>query len=513
MNSDFGAILDQCIARIRAGEELEDCLADYPQQAEALRPLLVLSLEIRDLPPPQARPQAVQAGRQKMLAALAAKKQAQAVSFWSLLRYTKRLAAALNVKYALRFVLSVLVITFVVGTPILLVASADSLPGDTFYPIKRFSEKVRLVLTLSDQARQNLEEQFAQERRQETEAVLKMERRVIVEFKGQLQVIQNGNWLVEGLWIQVTDETVIQGTPELGAIINVKARSLSGGRLQALRIIVQASPAPSPTAIATATATAVTRVEPTETRPLVVLPTQTWTLLPPTGVPLPSHTPRPPSPFPSPTLTQTPSPSATPRQPTKVPSTTLTVEPSLTPTIWPTPTVTATATPTPTATSTGTLLLPTQTPVTPTATPTVTATPTPVPTSPTSTPLPTSTPTFSPTATPVPATPTLSPTAPISATATPVPATSTSSSTPTPSSTPTAPPTMSATPTPTSTDVFLTSTAETPTGPTAPPTVMITASATPEPTLTPDQLLNWLARLGLFDSRQVVRVVLAGLSR
>jgi hypothetical protein len=37
---DLATILDDCVHRMRGGESVEDCLADYPEQAAELAPML-----------------------------------------------------------------------------------------------------------------------------------------------------------------------------------------------------------------------------------------------------------------------------------------------------------------------------------------------------------------------------------------------------------------------------------------------------------------------------------------
>lgn len=48
MTNDFDKILDECIDRINGGESLEDFLADYPDYAERLEPLLRVMLQTKD---------------------------------------------------------------------------------------------------------------------------------------------------------------------------------------------------------------------------------------------------------------------------------------------------------------------------------------------------------------------------------------------------------------------------------------------------------------------------------
>jgi hypothetical protein len=48
MTEEFEQILDRCIDRLNAGETLEACLADYPQYADQLRPLLQAMFQTRE---------------------------------------------------------------------------------------------------------------------------------------------------------------------------------------------------------------------------------------------------------------------------------------------------------------------------------------------------------------------------------------------------------------------------------------------------------------------------------
>jgi uncharacterized membrane protein (DUF485 family) len=48
MINDFDRILDECIDRINRGESIDSCLANYPDLAEQLRPLLEIIFKARD---------------------------------------------------------------------------------------------------------------------------------------------------------------------------------------------------------------------------------------------------------------------------------------------------------------------------------------------------------------------------------------------------------------------------------------------------------------------------------
>lgn len=62
----------------------------------------------------------------------------------------------------IRYVVSILIgLSLVGGTAF---ASGSALPGDALYPVKRLTEKVQLGLTVSEEAKANLQAEFAQER-------------------------------------------------------------------------------------------------------------------------------------------------------------------------------------------------------------------------------------------------------------------------------------------------------------------------------------------------------------
>ncbi len=59
-------ILETCLARLAAGGSIETCLADYPENAEWLRPTLAAVRQLSTLPPQPPRPAADQAIRQRL---------------------------------------------------------------------------------------------------------------------------------------------------------------------------------------------------------------------------------------------------------------------------------------------------------------------------------------------------------------------------------------------------------------------------------------------------------------
>jgi hypothetical protein len=362
-------------------------------------------------------------------------------------------------------------------------ASAEALPGDVLYPVKRAVEEVRLTFTFDPAARERYEEQLVATRQEETQEVLQLGREADVEFQGLLEATADGGWSVGGIKVQIAPQTWGATPPQPGTVVAVEGRA-AGGQLNARRVnvvppkpvtpVAKASPTatsqPSPTAVPEERA-----AEPTpqpsateepkplpspsltlDTRParLTMTPRIVPTLTPGKAEPalVPSDTPEggatsTPRPWrtrlPQPTVSPTRTPTQAEPYPLPTPKPTLTPEvvqptplPTRTPSnLWPTPKPSPTpeddeptglpsrtprvSWPSPTATLRQDQPWPTSTPVPPTSTPRPTNTPVP----PTATPVP-------PTATPVPPTAT-----PVPPTATPVPPTST----PEPERTPTCP--------------------------------------------------------------------------
>jgi len=253
-NTDFETILDDCLARLRQGESAADCLADYPQQAEMLRPALAAAAHIRQIPPPRPSETAVQTGRAHMFAAIEQQHeqfQIIPVSFAGFLRYAKRKLSDWtsakeidNMKLAARMAIA-LVLVLVIGGAAAVTASAQTLPGDALYPVKRVVENVRLTLTGGEAARQAMETELTQERLREIKALMADGRQEIVELSGVLEKSVDGGWQVNGLQFQITAQTKIEGQLTAGQSVTVRIQTGSNGALTALRIQVQQTIDPS----------------------------------------------------------------------------------------------------------------------------------------------------------------------------------------------------------------------------------------------------------------------------
>jgi hypothetical protein len=136
--SELDTIVEECLSDILRGEStLAQCLARYPEHAANLKPILQAALLTHKLKAPQMSAQRVQALDQQLRAQM--HKQARPTQRSNKVRVWQpfaRLAAA---------VLMTLVLVFASGAG-LVFASANTLPGDTLYPVKRAWEGVKLTV-------------------------------------------------------------------------------------------------------------------------------------------------------------------------------------------------------------------------------------------------------------------------------------------------------------------------------------------------------------------------------
>jgi uncharacterized membrane protein YgcG len=157
-------ILETCLERLRHGESAAACLRDYPAEAQELAPLLVAAVKVRALPPPVLSPAARKAIRKQLRRAVAQQRAAGRAS------KPRWFAQA-----ALRFALVVLLL-MTVGLGGGVAAAQSSLPGSPLYPLKRASERARLVLATSPEQRGALHLDFADARSVEITALVVSQR-------------------------------------------------------------------------------------------------------------------------------------------------------------------------------------------------------------------------------------------------------------------------------------------------------------------------------------------------
>lgn len=168
MSKEFETILDLCIDELREGKNLEAVLERYPEYADELRPLLKTASAVSELKTPEPSPQQIntallEIGRRS--AAGTAEEEhipshipegKSGPGIFPGFLQKRWLRTAVNA------VLVVLVLFWGLST-----VSADSVPGDVLYPVKRATEQVRFALTFGPADRAELRLTFSEKRLKE----------------------------------------------------------------------------------------------------------------------------------------------------------------------------------------------------------------------------------------------------------------------------------------------------------------------------------------------------------
>lgn len=157
MKPKIEEILDVLLNEVKKGKSIEDCLKDYPEYVDELEPLLRLATSIQDLPKPEPRQDAVATALRNVKEAVTEKSQKR-IKFS--LRKMFRLQPAL-----IRAIAAVVLVVVVGWTTVTL--SAHSLPDDMLYPVKRLTERIQYILTITPAGKAELHIVFAHKRSDE----------------------------------------------------------------------------------------------------------------------------------------------------------------------------------------------------------------------------------------------------------------------------------------------------------------------------------------------------------
>lgn len=268
MTGSLDTALDDVLSRLQQGEPLAACLGRWPRYAEELRPLTETAGACRHalsrVEPPSEQAMArlrAEYGRQL--------DRHLALSWWQRLGWARPAMRAVAALAAVVLFLSMLAAGAVA-------ISADALPGDTLYPVKRLGEDARLWFAWNTNTRTRLESEFSRERIQEVQAVLTSRRQTVVEFEGRLESMDGTTWLVAGVRVTVAAGTAIDGRLQLRNEVSVRARALGDGTLEAIRIQLRQGPPavdPTPTAAGVPSGTPMGTRNPTATLEPTALPT------------------------------------------------------------------------------------------------------------------------------------------------------------------------------------------------------------------------------------------------
>ena len=165
MARGFDSALDDCLAAIRQGESIEDCLARYPKHAETLRTQLLLASRLMATPRHEPRPGAQAAAWEQFRVRAEDRR----------LGRTPRFSLNLTMGWMKPLAITAgLVLAVLVAGGGTVYASQDALPDSPLYRVKLAAEDVQVWFTFDDSSKADLLLDQSNER---TDEILEMLRR------------------------------------------------------------------------------------------------------------------------------------------------------------------------------------------------------------------------------------------------------------------------------------------------------------------------------------------------
>lgn len=225
MTDRFESILDECISALQAGVPLEDVLAEVPEYATDLRPLLYAAMVLTEPKPELAPAEKKAALRAEYIRQVAELPPISPSPFREKARATFRVIKRRTTGSAVLKDLVTITITIVLTLMMVALAlgfmSTNTIPGDFLYGTKRMYENVWLSLTFSPERRTALAEELNQRRLSEIELLIEQNRAAVIQFKGKLETKGDNLWIVEGHTIFLPNDIRIEGEFEEGDTIEI----------------------------------------------------------------------------------------------------------------------------------------------------------------------------------------------------------------------------------------------------------------------------------------------------
>ena len=230
MNNKLFDALEICLQRMEHGESLDSVLASYSSLAAQLRPLLETAICARSPQRERLPANVLSRQRSRGLALAADLRQGKNRRPW-LSRFWRPVLTFLSVAAFL-----------LMSSNGLLLASAHSIPGDTLYPLKRSVESTQLQLVSNPNQRLALKQAFSERRVEETRSLITNKRVENVEFTGVVSFQSAGQWLVFGIPVVITSQTIIDADIILGDTIEVDGSTNTSGDVEAIRLSLPSDP-------------------------------------------------------------------------------------------------------------------------------------------------------------------------------------------------------------------------------------------------------------------------------
>lgn len=229
---EFYTAFERCLAGLQSGRTLKECLAQYPNLQEDLRPALEAAQTAYSRVDNYVPSGAIRRSRERMLA------KAGEIKRQRTRRSTSSLLGWFSVSRAprLAFAAFLVIAFFLLSWQGLLVASAQALPGDTLYAVKRGAENFSLQLASNAQLKRAREVEFERRRVDEVAELLVLGRVASVDFEGVLNERTPDRWIVDGIVVLLTPDTRVTGRIEPGMVVEVSGKTQPDGALQAAAI-------------------------------------------------------------------------------------------------------------------------------------------------------------------------------------------------------------------------------------------------------------------------------------
>jgi hypothetical protein len=194
--NDLFDTLENCIAELQQGDQLELVLQRHPESADELRPILEAAVIARQLRGEGPSIDTIRRSRAKVL---------QRATH---LRETGSRAEARAIPLFQRLALTLTVTALFLATGTGFVrASSGALPGENLYVVKRTWENVRFFLVLDAPRRLALAGELGNERLSEVQSLLARGRHEQIRFGGVFMDL-NGDLYVSGIRVVLTPATV-----------------------------------------------------------------------------------------------------------------------------------------------------------------------------------------------------------------------------------------------------------------------------------------------------------------
>lgn len=225
MTDRFESVLDESISALQAGVPIDEILAEAPDYANELRPLLYAAMVVADPNPdfvPEEKRAALRTQYLTQVAELPPVTPTVKEKIEAILRIVRRRLKRRTVLNDLITVSVTIILTLVMSALMLSYAASGSLPGDFLYGVKRISENISLFLTFDEENHAALEESYNQQRIVEIEQLMEQNRAAVVQFRGVVDTKGENLWVIEGMTVFLPDDiTIVQGNPQAGDTVEV----------------------------------------------------------------------------------------------------------------------------------------------------------------------------------------------------------------------------------------------------------------------------------------------------